>query len=106
MSAIRFDQVTKEYSDGVKAVAGVSLEIQSGEFTALVGPSGSGKTTLLCMAAGLDRPTSGSVSINGTRIDQLSYEELCRLRRSTMGFVFQSYQLFPFLTVAENAEYV
>jgi len=80
----------------------VDLEVAPGELIAILGPSGSGKSTLLALAAGLDRPTEGEVWIDGVRIDALSEDELARLRRHTVGFVFQSFQLFGHLTAAEN----
>ena len=90
--------------DGARAVLdGVDLNVRTGELLALVGPSGSGKSTLLNLLGGLDRPTSGSVSLLGTRVDQLSERRLAELRRRTLGFVFQSFQLVPELSALENA---
>lgn len=102
-------EVTKEYGDSgvvTRALRGVSLNLGNGEFTAMAGPSGSGKTTLLNIIGGLDRPTSGSVHIEGTDITTLSESELSQLRRNRIGFVFQTYNLIPVLTAFENAEYV
>jgi len=81
---------------------GVSLEIAAGDSVAIVGPSGSGKSTLLALLAGLDRPTAGSVEIDGQRIDTLSEDALALLRRHKIGFVFQSFQLLANLTALEN----
>ena len=101
--------VTKVYSDNgvpVRALQGVSLSIQSGEFTALVGPSGSGKTTLLNIVSGLDVLSEGEVWLNGKLISRMSGKELSDFRRDSIGFVFQAYNLIPVLTVEENVEYV
>jgi putative ABC transport system ATP-binding protein len=80
----------------------IDLEVRRGEFVAVLGPSGSGKSTLLALMAGLDRPSSGKVRINGERIDHLSEDRLAVLRRHTIGFVFQSFQLLENLTAREN----
>jgi putative ABC transport system ATP-binding protein len=101
--------VRKTYeSDGnaVEALRGVSLEIASGEFTAIAGPSGSGKSTLLNLIGGLDRPTSGKILFGSTDITRLSNSQLCQARLKHIGFIFQAYNLIPVLTVAENVEYV
>ena len=90
----------------VQAVRGVTLRIEPGEFTALVGPSGSGKTTLLNLISGLDRPTSGSVRLNGVLLAEMSGRVLSDFRRDHIGFIFQAYNLIPVLTAAENVEYV
>ena len=81
---------------------GIDLEVYRGEFLAVLGPSGSGKSTLLALMAGLDRPSSGQVLIDGERIDQLSEDQLAVLRRHKIGFVFQSFQLLGNLTAREN----
>jgi putative ABC transport system ATP-binding protein len=86
----------------VDALAGVSLEFPTGELSAIVGPSGSGKSTLLHILAGLDRPTSGSVWIDGIEITALDDRELTDLRRDKLGFVFQFFNLVPVLTAEEN----
>jgi putative ABC transport system ATP-binding protein len=80
----------------------IDLEVRRGEFVAVLGPSGSGKSTLLALMAGLDRPSSGEVRVNGRRIDHLSEDRLAILRRHTIGFVFQSFQLLENLTAREN----
>jgi putative ABC transport system ATP-binding protein len=100
--------VTKDYGEGIvtHALRGVDLVLMAGEFTSMAGPSGSGKTTLLNIIGGLDRPTSGSIRIEGKDITSLSGSGLSRLRRDRIGFIFQSYNLIPVLTAYENAEYV
>lgn len=90
----------------VRALKSVDLEIRSGEFTAIAGPSGSGKTTLLNLISGLDRPSSGHVLLNQTAISEMSGRQLSDFRRDHIGFIFQSYNLIPVLTVAENIEYI
>ncbi|MCB0653941.1 MAG: ABC transporter ATP-binding protein [Saprospiraceae bacterium] len=90
----------------VNALRGVSLDINEGEFTAIVGPSGSGKTTLLNIIGGLDRPTEGNVMVGGQDISQLSDNQLINFRRKKIGFVFQAYNLIPVLTAKENVEFV
>lgn len=90
----------------VKAVDRVSIEIERGEFTAIVGPSGSGKTTLLHLLGGLDNPTSGSVKLSGTNIAEMSGAALSDFRRDHIGFVFQSYNLIPVFSAEENIEYI
>ena len=90
----------------VKAVRGVSLEIESGDFVAMAGPSGSGKTTVLNLLGGLTRPTEGSIEIGGLEITAMPDKALARLRLERIGFVFQAYNLIPVLTVMENIEYV
>ena len=97
--------LTRQYRVGevcINALRGVELAVDSGEFVAIMGPSGSGKSTLLHVLGGLDAPTGGSVQVNGTRLDTLSDDDLTRLRRRTIGFIFQFYNLLPTLTAAEN----
>jgi putative ABC transport system ATP-binding protein len=89
----------------VKAVRGVSLEIESGDFVAMAGPSGSGKTTVLNLLGGLTRPTEGSIEIGGLEITAMPDKALARLRLERIGFVFQAYNLLPVLTAMENAEF-
>ncbi|MEU4560960.1 ABC transporter ATP-binding protein [Actinoplanes sp. NPDC023936] len=106
MSAVRVQGLTRIYpaSDGepVRALAGVDADFAAGTFTAIMGPSGSGKSTLLQAAAGLDRPTAGSVWIGGTELSRLSETQLTKLRRGRIGFVFQAFNLIGALTVEEN----
>jgi len=90
----------------VRAVDRVSLQIEDDEFTAIVGPSGSGKTTLLNIIGGLDRPTSGSIAVNGVALNDLTDSELIDFRLKHIGFVFQSYNLIPVLSARENAEFI
>jgi len=97
--------VTRVYGDGdtvVNALNGVTLEIDRGKLTAVMGPSGSGKSTLMHILAGLDKPTSGDVSIAGTMITALADTPLTKLRRTHIGFVFQFFNLLPMLTAREN----
>ncbi len=105
MTVLEANSLTKFYGkepNVVKALDGVSLTVQNGEFVSVVGTSGSGKSTLLHMLGGLDRPTSGEVIIAGKRIFGLSDNELTIFRRRSIGFVFQSYNLVPVLSVYEN----
>lgn len=90
----------------VHALNGVDLEIEEGEFTAIVGPSGSGKTTFLNIIGGLDRPSEGNVEVGGHRLNDLSDNELIDFRKTHIGFVFQAYNLIPVLTAVENIEFV
>jgi putative ABC transport system ATP-binding protein len=97
--------VARRYGEGdtaVDALRGVSLEVQPGQLTAIMGPSGSGKSTLMHILAALDRPTGGFVTIAGTRLGQLSDNEVTRIRRKHIGFVFQFFNLLPMLTAEEN----
>jgi putative ABC transport system ATP-binding protein len=106
---VRVEQVGKRYQRGriaVPALQDVSLDIEPGEFVALVGPSGSGKTTLLNLIGGLDTPSSGRVWIGGRDITQLRAHELAEVRLRQIGFVFQEYNLVPVLSALENVEYV
>jgi len=103
--AIRLTTVRRRYGtgdDGVTALDSVSLTFPQGTFTAVMGPSGSGKSTLLQCAAGLDRPTSGSVRLGDTELTGLSERRLTLLRRERVGFVFQAYNLLPALTAEQN----
>lgn len=99
--AVRLTAVRREYR-GVTALDGVDLDFLAGTFTAVMGPSGSGKSTLLQCAAGLDRPTSGTVTVAGTDLTGLGERALTLLRRDRIGFVFQSFNLLPSLTAAQN----
>ena len=99
--------VSKAYTRGgesVPVLEGLDLDVPAGSYEALMGPSGSGKTTLLNLIAGLDRPTGGSVEVAGKRLEGLGEGALAKWRASTLGFVFQSYNLLPVLTALENVE--
>jgi len=107
MKALRLDRVSKDYvteGSSVPALRDVSLEFRPGEFVALVGRSGCGKSTLLNLAGAMDFPTSGTVWLDGLRTSSLSDAALTRLRREKVGFIFQSFQLLPTLSVIENVE--
>ncbi len=86
----------------VRALVGVSLDVAAGELVAVMGPSGSGKTTLLALVGGLDTPTAGNVVVEGVHMSELSRRETAKLRRTSIGYVFQDYNLIPALTAAEN----
>jgi putative ABC transport system ATP-binding protein len=104
-AAVTANEVTRRYGEGetaVDALRGVSLEVQPGQLTAIMGPSGSGKSTLMHILAALDRPTSGYVTIAGNRLGKLSDNEVTRIRRKHIGFVFQFFNLLPMLTAEEN----
>ena len=100
-------EVTRRYGEGdtaVDALRGVSLDVARGKLTAVMGPSGSGKSTLMHILAGLDKPTSGSVSIDGTEVTTLGDTALTKLRRKHIGFVFQFFNLLPMLSAEENVK--
>ena len=108
-STVVVTDVHREYQQGeftVKALQGVSLSIEPGEFTVLMGASGSGKTTLLNIIGGLDSPTSGSVQIDGQELASMAPNDLSDLRLHKLGFVFQAYNLIPVLSAFENTEFV
>ncbi len=107
-SLIEIDDATRSHGQ-VKALDGVCLAVEEGEWLVVMGPSGSGKTTLLNLLAGLDRPSSGEVRVAGARLAGLAPRELARFRRETVGLVFQEFHLIPYLTALENvmlAQYV
>ena len=107
MPVIEIKNLTKTYNETmvpVHALNGVNLEFEKGEFTAIVGPSGCGKTTLLNMMGGLDQPTSGNVIIEKEDITRMKRAALTDFRLHHIGFIFQSYNLIPVLTVKENVE--
>ena len=109
MPVIEIKNLTKTYTETivpVHALNGINLSFERGEFTAIVGPSGCGKTTLLNMIGGLDKPTEGSVIIEGTDITKLPAGRLVDFRLHNIGFVFQSYNLIPVLTAEENVEFI
>lgn len=100
-------ELTKEYRIGkqkVRAINNVSLDIHAGEFIAIVGASGSGKSTLLQMLGGLDQPTAGTVTVDGSRLDKMRDHKLSAFRNQTIGFVFQFFYLQPFLSLERNIE--
>ncbi|MCK4268963.1 MAG: ABC transporter ATP-binding protein, partial [Methanogenium sp.] len=107
-AVIRLDNVTKVYPlpfGDVVALDEVTLEIEAGDFIAIMGPSGSGKSTLLNLIGSLDVPTTGSLYINGRDISEMTDDELTDLRRDEIGFIFQQFNLIPLLNVLENVEY-
>lgn len=107
MEVVKIENVTRTYQVGkveTNALRGVSLSINSGEFTALVGPSGSGKTTLLQMIGCLDQPTSGRVIIDGKEVTSLNRNQRADMRKGHIGFIFQFFALIPTLTAYENVE--
>ncbi len=108
-TVMEIEKVSKTYdTDGmmVHALRDLTLAIKKGEFTAIAGPSGSGKTTLLNIISGLDTPTSGTVTLSGKLISEMKGSELSDIRRDRIGFIFQSYNLIPVLSVKENIEYI
>ncbi|MGE5315865.1 MAG: ABC transporter ATP-binding protein [Acidobacteriota bacterium] len=109
MALITIQSVSKIYHESVvpvSALTDVNLQIEPGEFTAIVGPSGSGKTTLLNMIGGLDVPTSGSVVVDGTDVSSYKPDDLVNFRLHHIGFVFQAYNLIPVFTAKENVEFI
>lgn len=104
---IEISQLTMRLSSGgipLTILDDINLQIPARQFVAIVGPSGSGKSTLLGLIAGLDRPTSGTVTFNGTSLSDLSEDDLARLRRKNVGMIFQSFHLIPTLTAVENVQ--
>ena len=104
---VEIHQLTKAYVRGkqvLEVLHGINLDIPEGDFVALMGPSGSGKTTLLNLIGGIDSPTSGVLTIDGRRIDDLGGNELAAWRANTVGFIFQSYNLMPVLSAQKNVE--
>jgi len=106
---VEMKNVKKTYRQGkidVQALRGLDLQVQPGEFVAICGPSGSGKTTALNLIGALDKPTSGSITVEGKELSAMSRRQLSQMRRDRIGFVFQAYNLIPVLTAFENAEAV
>ena len=106
MAMIEIESLDKVYKTGkmeYQALKKVDIRIEQGDLTAIVGPSGSGKSTILNMITGIDRPTKGSVVINGQRIDTMKEDDLAKWRGENIGIIFQFFQLFPTLTALENA---
>ena len=109
MSMVEFDKVSRIYTSGdheLKALDGVDLRLEEGQFVVILGPSGAGKSTLLNLLGGLDSPTEGAILVGGRDISSLSPNEMAEYRASAVGFVFQSYNLIPTLTVIENVALV
>ena len=109
MKVVEINDVCKTYHDReveVKAVNGVTLSFEKGDFAVIVGPSGSGKTTLLNLIGGLDQPTAGEIIVAGHRLSELKPSELIDFRMEHVGFVFQSYNLIPVLTASENVGFI
>ncbi len=109
MAIIEVKNITKTYNEKqvpVHALNGIDLDIGAGEFTAIVGPSGCGKTTLLNIIGGLDKPTEGSITINGSNLDDLTEKQIIDFRLHHIGFVFQAYNLIPVLTALENVIFI
>ncbi len=104
LSVQNISKTYKLSGNKVTALNGVSLQIKRGEFVAIIGPSGSGKSTLLQLMGGLDKPTSGTIVVDGTRLESLSDRRLSRFRNQTVGFVFQFFYLQPFLNLSRNIE--
>ena len=99
---IKFENVSKTYPNGVKGLKNINLEIEQGEFVSIIGPSGSGKSTFLTIAGGLQSPTSGNISINGLDFTPLSEKKRSKLRFKEIGFILQSSNLIPYLTIEEQ----
>ncbi len=108
MSIVKVDNLVKDYQVNkivVNALRGVSVNIESGEFTAIVGPSGSGKSTLLHLIGCLDTPSHGLVELNGVDVSKMNKKSLALIRRENIGFIFQAYNLIPVLTAIENVSF-
>jgi putative ABC transport system ATP-binding protein len=104
---LKTENLSKTFMMGkrdVRALSDVNLQVNKGEFVAIMGPSGSGKTTLLNVLGCLDRPTSGKVTLDGREVSGLREKELCKIRRDKIGFVFQTFNLLPYLNASENVE--
>ncbi|MCY8109022.1 ATP-binding cassette domain-containing protein, partial [Bacillus spizizenii] len=104
-SVLQTKKLSKSYGEGANqffALKNIDLDIKKGEFTAIMGPSGSGKSTLLNMLSGLDKPTSGEVTLDGIHLSQCNESQITQLRRDNIGFIFQLFNLIPVLTAEEN----
>ncbi len=104
-SILKVEALSKTYPSGnkfIKVLDNINFDVSSGESIAIVGPSGSGKTTLLGLCAGLDRATEGKITLNNTLLNQLSEDDLAKVRNQHIGFIFQNFQLIPTLTALEN----
>ena len=107
MAIIELNNVSKTFVRGreeLNVLSNINLSVREGEFTAFMGPSGSGKSTLLNLIAGIDKPTGGSVKVNGEELSQLGSKKLARFRSANIGFIFQFYNLMPFLSAQANVE--
>ena len=107
MALVELDSVSKSFSKGDETITpldNVSLQIHEGEFVSLMGPSGTGKSTLLNLVSGIDRPDSGTISVDGTDITQLSRSKLADWRAANLGYIFQTHNLIPVLSAYENVE--
>ena len=108
-TVIESKNISRRFGSGdteVIALDNISMEIEEGEFTAIIGPSGSGKTTLLQLIGGLDNPDSGSITLSGSNIAEMSGNQLSDFRHDHIGFIFQAYNLIPVLSAEENIEYI
>jgi putative ABC transport system ATP-binding protein len=108
IAMVRFDQVSKIYERGGETITGldrVTVEVEKGDFCAFIGPSGCGKSTLLNLVAGLDTPTSGTILLGGRSTSQFTSDDWTRIRRETVGIVFQAFHLIPGLTATENVAF-
>lgn len=102
MTILKAADITKVFGENIKVLDGVSLEVEKGDFISIIGASGSGKSTLLTILGGIDKPTEGAVFLDGKDITKMKEKELAVLRRTKIGFVFQFFNLAPYLTVYEN----
>ena len=98
---VQIENVSKQF-EALRALDGVSFNVEPGEWVAIMGPSGSGKTTLINILGGLDRPSDGRVLVDGIEVSKLGESELTRYRSETIGFIFQQFHLVPYLTALEN----
>jgi len=99
---IRTSDLSKVYSEDTRVLSDINISIEEGDWTSIIGPSGSGKTTLLNMVGCLDRPTGGSITVNGVEVSKMDQKQLTRFRRDNIGLIFQQYHLVPYLNALEN----